>query len=98
MRTNRRQPAIVSVADNLERQNMAPNSLFRNILRVKSLESRFCTLQIGHPLANHKRINILRELTEKIDTTAATLDRGHGPLARIVYNLRSFQGMISRHT
>src|SRR5579859_7506737 len=46
-------------------EKIAANSLFRNILRIKSLESRFWPTPAGYSIANYNRINILRDSQKK---------------------------------
>ena len=42
------------------------NSLFRNILHISPIESRFCAPQIAGPSINSSRINILQKSPEKL--------------------------------
>jgi hypothetical protein len=57
---------FASNLQSIDNRKIKPKSLFRNILRVSYLESRFCPGIAGYASINGNRINILAGHVEKI--------------------------------
>jgi hypothetical protein len=68
------------------------NSLFRNILQITHLESRFCGPQTGLCHANSNQINILQDSCEKNDRVVSSAN----PLFHKILPLKSCESIFCR--